>query len=92
MAGAIQGYNATHDWEQTHYDYFLHRISDIVPHAEQIAEAIDFDENEPIEENMNVLIDVASHVRCYAKTVRKDHPDTEIILHVDVTGGCAMPP
>ena len=87
VAGAIQGYNATHDWEQTHYDYFLHRISDIVPHAEQIAEAIDFDENEPIEENMNVLIDVSSHVRRYAKDVRKDRPDTEIILHVDVTGG-----
>ena len=87
VAGAIHGYNATHDWEQTHYDYFLHRISDIVPHAEQIAEAIDFDENEPIEENMNVLIDVSSHVRRYAKDVRKDRPDTEIILHVDVTGG-----
>ena len=87
VAGAIHGYNATHNWEQTHFDYFLHRISDIVPHAKQITEVIDFDENEPMEENMNALIDVASHVRRYAKAVRKDHPDTEIILHVDVTGG-----
>ena len=71
----------------THYDYFLHRISGIVHNAVKIAEPIDFDEDKPMEENMNVLIDVASHVRDYAREVRKHDADAEIVLHVDCTGG-----
>ena len=54
----------------THYDYFLHRIKDIVPHVEDIASPIAFDEEAPDEENMDTLIEVASHVRSYARTSR----------------------
>lgn len=71
----------------THYDYFLHRIEDIVPNAREIAEPIPFDEEASVEENMDTLIDVAFHVRRYAQQVRESDPDTDIFLHVDCTGG-----
>lgn len=87
VAGEIGGYEAREVWERTHYDYFLHRISDIVPDAKDIAETIAFDEDEPIEENMNVLIDVATRVRAYAQEVRSRDSNAEIVLHVDCTGG-----
>ena len=90
VAGEIRGYkpeNERETWGKSHYAYFLHRISDVVSNAEAIAEPIDFNEDKPMEENMNVLIDVASHVRRYANEVKKNNSDTEIILHVDFTGG-----
>jgi len=87
VAGEIHGYKAREVWERSHYDYFLHRISDIVPDAKDIAEAIAFDEGEPMEQNMNVLIDVATRVRVYAQDVRSRDSDAEIVLHVDCTGG-----
>ena len=79
----------------THYKYFLHRISELIADTEEIedvrvrdiVEHIDFDEDQPIEENMNALIRVASRVRAYAKSVREDDPAAEIVLHVDCTGG-----
>ena len=79
----------------THYKYFLHRISELIADTEEIedirvrdiVEHIDFDEDKPIEENMNALIRVASCVRAYAKSVREDDPAAEIVLHVDCTGG-----
>jgi len=87
VAGEIGGYKAREVWERTHYDYFLHRISDIVPDVQDITDSIAFDEDEPIEENMNVLIDVATRVRAYAQGVRSRDADAEIVLHVDCTGG-----
>lgn len=87
VAGAIEGYQPKNAWEESHYSYFLHCISDIVPNAKDIIEAIDFNEDRPIEENMNALIRVASRVRAYAKSVREDDPAAEIVLHVDCTGG-----
>lgn len=87
VAGAIEGYQPKNVWEKSHYSYFLHRISDIVPNAKDTVEAIDFHEDSPIEENMNALIRVASCVRAYAKSVREDDPAAEIVLHVDCTGG-----
>lgn len=87
VAGAIEGHQPKNAWEKSHYSYFLHRISDIVPNAKDIIEAIDFNEDRPIEENMNALIRVASRVRAYAKSVREDDPAAEIVLHVDCTGG-----
>ena len=79
----------------THYNYFLHRISELIADTEEIedvrvrdiVEHIDFDEDQPIAENMNALIRVASRVRAYAKSVREDDPAAEIVLHVDCTGG-----
>ena len=87
VAGAIEGYQPKNAWEESHYSYFLHCISDIVPNAKDIIEAIAFNEDRPIEENMNALIRVASCVRAYAKSVREDDPAAEIVLHVDCTGG-----
>ena len=87
VAGPIAGYEDAEGRGWTHYDYFLHRISDIVPNVEDIAESIDFDEQAPIEENMDTLIEVASSVRRYAQDVRRDDPTVEIVLHVDCTGG-----
>ena len=87
VAGEIHGYKAREVWERSLYDYFLYRISDIVPDAKDIAEAIAFDEGEPMEQNMNVLIDVATRVRVYAQDVRSRDSDAEIVLHVDCTGG-----
>ena len=87
VAGAIEGYQPKNAWEESHYSYFLHCISDIVPNAKDIIEAIAFNEDRPIEENMNALIRVASRVRAYAKSVREDDPAAEIVLHVDCTGG-----
>lgn len=87
VAGAIEGYQPKNACEESHYSYFLHCILDIVPNAKDIIEAIDFNEDRPIEENMNALIRVASRVRAYAKSVREDDPAAEIVLHVDCTGG-----
>ncbi len=87
VAGPIAGYEDAEGRGWTHYGYFLHRISDIVPNVEDIAESIDFDEQAPIEENMDTLIEVASSVRRYAQDVRRDDPTAEIVLHVDCTGG-----
>jgi len=71
----------------THYDYFMHRIGDIVPNASDIAETIPFDERASVEVSMDTLIDVAFRVRHYAREVRTDDPDATIVLHVDCTGG-----
>ena len=87
VAGEIHKYKAREAWERSHYDYFLHRVSDVVPDVKDVAEPIEFDEDEPIEENMNVLIDVATRVRAYAQEVRNRDSDAEIVLHVDCTGG-----
>ena len=87
VAGPIVGYEDAEGRGWTHYGYFLHRISDVVPNVENIADSIDFDEQAPIEENMDTLIEVASSVRRYAQDVRRDDPTAEIVLHVDCTGG-----
>ena len=87
VAGSIAGYEDAEGRGWTHYGYFLHRISDVVPNVEDIADSIDFDEQAPIEENMDTLIEVASSVRRYAQNVRRDDPTVEIVLHVDCTGG-----
>ncbi len=87
VAGPIAGYEDAEGRGWTHYGYFLHRISDVVPNVEDIADSIDFDEQAPIEENMDTLIEVASSVRRYAQDVRRDDPTVEIVLHVDCTGG-----
>ena len=71
----------------THYDYFLHRIEDIVPNVREIAEPILFDERASVEANMDTLIDVAARVQHYAREVHADDPSVEIVLHVDSTGG-----
>ena len=83
VKGVMSGYKS----ETSHYDYFLSQINDIVPNVKDIAEPIDFDEDKPTEENMNVLINVASRVRSYAQNIRKNNPFVEIVLHVDFTGG-----
>ena len=58
-----------------------------MPDVQDITDSIAFDEDEPIEENMNVLIDVATRVRAYAQGVRSRDADAEIVLHDDCTGG-----
>ena len=69
----------------THISYFEKRIINYVDgKIKDVMQPCDFNENADIQQTMEVVIKMASMIQEYIVTLPKD---TEVTLHVDMTGG-----
>ena len=65
----------------THLEYFFDRIRSVVPDIDEIKEVCNYDEDAPIQDSMQAVVDVAKEVQKYINEVGK------VVVHADFTGG-----
>ena len=81
------------DAELSHLEAFEERLK-MIPEAAQLADCftgshlasegiVSFDEDETIAESLRATLEIAERIQYYAAA----HPDDEIVLHADMTGG-----
>lgn len=70
--------------DYTHLSYFKDRIRDVIPQIDERIDVFDYDEDLPIMNALQMVVDMGKRIDAYLDTLPTD--DT-VYLHADCTGG-----